>query len=374
MNKSVIEKRSEKFIKIMRREGLEALIAISPENVFYSTGAYIITQKNIRDRLAIALFSEKYRPAFIICGIEEKLVKSQTWINDIRSYIEFKDSPIKFLIDSVLEMGLEKSRVGIEMHYLCARDFINLRKDLPDVEFVECKHIFEKVRMIKEPEEIDLLANIASATRKGAEAAFTTCNIGDTEKKLADQMTINLIQQNVDRIEFMVLATGKRTLLSHPTPNQTKLTKGDIVRVDYGGVFSGYLSDLARTVVVGKPNFIQADTYKKLIHIEGELIENLQVGVQACSIYKKWEELFEKNGLHFSTPHIGHGLGIDVHEPPIISPLDKTEFKENMVINLEPLVIHEGFFYHIEDTILITKDGPKILTGADLNDQIPIIN
>lgn len=188
MNESVIGNRSEKFIKTMKRERLEVLIAISPENVFYSTGAYIITQKNIRDRLAIALFSEKYHPAFIICGIEEKLVKSQTWISDVRSYIEFKDSPIKFLVDIILEMGLEKSRVGIEMHYLCARDFINLRKNLPDVEFVECKHIFEEVRMIKEPEEIDLLANIASKTRKGAEAAFITCSIGDTEKKLANQM------------------------------------------------------------------------------------------------------------------------------------------------------------------------------------------
>lgn len=172
----------------------------------------------------------------------------------------------------------------------------------------------------------------------------------------------------------MVLATGKRTLLSHPNPNQTKLARGDIVRVDYGGVSSGYLSDLARTAVVGKPNCIQADTYKKLLNIERELIENLQVGIQACNIFTKWEELFEKNGLHFSTPHIGHGLGIGIHEPPIISPLDKTEFQNNMVINLEPLVIHEGFFYHIEDTILITKNGPKILSGADLNDKIPIIS
>ena len=371
---NLIEKRSEKFIKITKREGLEAIIAISPENVFYSTGAYIMTQKNIRDRLAIAIFSEKYQPSFIVCGIEEKLVKAQTWISDISSYVEFKDSPIKFLIDRILKMGFKKSRVGIEMQYLCASDLINLRKGLPDVEFVECEHIFAEVRMIKEPQEINLLAKAASATRKGAEAAFTTCNIGDTEKKLANQMIINLFQQNADGLEFMVLATGKRTLLSHPIPNQTKLHKGDIVRVDYGGVFSGYLSDLARTAVVGKPNFVQVDTYKKLIHIERELIENFQVGVQACNIYKKWEELFRKNGLYFSTPHIGHGLGVGIHELPIISPLDKTAFQENMVINLEPLVIHKGFFYHLEDTILITKKGPKILTGADLNDQIPEIS
>ena len=124
-------------------------------------------------------------------------------------------------------MGFKKSRIGIEIQYLCASDFVNLRKGLPDVVFVECKHIFEEVRSIKEPQEIDLLAKAASATRKGAEAAFITCNIGDTEKKLADQMIINLIRQNADKLEFMVLATGKRTLLSHPIPDQTKLTAVD---------------------------------------------------------------------------------------------------------------------------------------------------
>lgn len=162
--------RYEKCKKFMSREGLDVVVALSPENVFYFGETYISTQKSIRDRLAMVVLPLKSDPAIIACIIEENTVAEETWIQDIRTYIEFKESPMKLLVDVLKEKGLDKKRVGIELDYLMAHYYKELVALLPDTELVLCTKIFDKVRMIKEKREIDILAYAASSTRKAFEA------------------------------------------------------------------------------------------------------------------------------------------------------------------------------------------------------------
>ncbi|MDD5014918.1 MAG: Xaa-Pro peptidase family protein [Atribacterota bacterium] len=374
MKKNILKERNERIKKLMREKDMDAVVALSLENVFYTTGAYIMTQRAIRDRLEIAVLPKKGEAVFIACKIEEKLAKEETWIEDMRTYIEFKESPIQFLVSVLKEMGLEKGRIGIEQHYLTAYYHAELTNAMPDAEFIECQDVFDEIQMIKEPGEIEILAKAAKGTRKAADAAFLSAKVGDTEKELANQMIINLLNQGVDELSFMVLGTGKRSIYTHPTPGDTPLCSGDILRVDFGGLFSGYFSDLARTAVVGNPSPLQADVYKKLATIQKEVIYSLQVGVRFCDVYNKCKELYKEKDLPFNMPHIGHGLGVGLHEHPIINPLNEKKVQENMVINVEPLVVYGDGAYHIEDLILTTKNGPKILTESSMSDEIPIIN
>ena len=373
MKKHILRARNERMKELMVEKGMDAVVALSLENVFYSTGAYIMTQRAIKDRLEIAILPQKGDPVFVVCKIEERLAKEETWIEDMRTYIEFKESPILFLVDALKEMGLEKACIGIEQHQLSAHYHMELKNAMPNSEFVECQNIFDKVQMIKEPGEIEILTKAAIGTRKAVDAAFISAKVGDTEKELANQMNINLINQGVDELSFMVLGTGKRSMYAHPTPGDTPLCPGDILRVDFGGIFSGYFSDLARTAVVGNPSPVQAEVYKKLATIQKEVIYSLQVGVRFCDVYNKCKNLYKEKELPFNMPHIGHGLGIGLHEHPIINPLNEEKVQENMVINVEPLVVYGDGAYHIEDLLLTTKNGPKILTGSSMSDEIPII-
>jgi len=373
MKKNILKERNERMKKLMGKKDMDTVVALSLENVLYSTGAYIMTQRAIRDRLEIAVLPKKGEPVFIVCKIEERLAKEETWIEDMRTYIEFKESPIQFLVTVLKEMGLEKGRIGIEQHYLTAYHHAELINAMPDAEFVECQNIFDEIQMVKEPGEIEILAKAAKGTRKAVDAAFISAKVGDTEKQLANQIIINLLNQGVDELSFMVLGTGKRSMYAHPTPGDTPLCAGDILRVDFGGLFSGYFSDLARTAVVGNPSPIQADVYKKLASIQKEVIYNLQVGVRFCDVYNKCEELYKEKDLPFNMPHIGHGLGVGLHEHPIINPLNEEKVQENMVINVEPLVVYGDGAYHIEDLILTTKNNPKILTESLMSDKIPVI-
>lgn len=375
MKSKYFVKRNEYFKELMAKEGIDALVALSPENVLYSTGAYIMTQKLIRDRLEIAVFPQKQEPIFVVCGIEKSGVIEQTWIKNIRAYIEFKESPIQLLVDTLKDIGIENGCIGIEKHYLNTYHYTELINAMPNAKFVESRDIFEEARMIKDINEIEILTKAAKATRKALEAAFLIAKSGDTELDIANQMKINLLNQGADEIAFMVLGTGKRSMLVHPIPaDDISISPGDIIKVDFGGVFSsGYYSDFARSVVVEKPSHFQIEVYKKLATIQKKIINTMKPGIRCCDLFNKCKELYEENELPFIMPHIGHGLGIGLHEDPMLSPLNERKLQKNMVINVEPLVIVDGFCIHLEDLVLITDNGVKILTGAKMSDELPII-
>jgi len=373
MEKKVFEKRNNKIKEIMQKKGIDVVVALSFENVFYSTGAYIMTQKVLRDRLEIAVFSEK-DPIFIVCGIEEKTAREESWIEDIRTYIEFAESPIQMLSDVLKELGYQKGKIAIEKHVLSTYHFLELNKVLPDIQLIEGQPIFDEIMMIKEEYEIETLREAAKITRKAADAAFIKARPGMTEKQLADEMNISLLQQGMDELCFMVLGTGSRSLFVHPSPSNIQLKKGDVLRVDFGGLLRGYYSDLARTAAVGEPTKVQKETYQKLADIQLEVINYITAGRRFCDIYSLCKNLYKKKDLPFNMPHIGHGLGIGLHEEPVINPLNKSEVKENMVLNVEPLVFNDGYGYHIEDLILTTKKEPVILTGSQMSNHIPVIN
>ena len=374
MENKVMEKRMEKFNELMIKNKMDAMIAMSPENVLYSTDAYLMMQKFIRDRLEIALFSPTKEPIFIVCGIEESLVRKETWIKDIRPYIEFKESPIQFLVNTLLEIGLERGRIGIEVHYLSAYYYDKLIKNLPNAEFVDCQEVFEEARIIKEAGEIQILAKAAKATRKAVEAAFLIARPGDTEINVANQIKINLLGQGADEVSFATLGTGEKSMILNPIPSSIPLKPGDIVTADYGALFSGYLSDFARSAAVGRASSVQSDIYKKLATIQKTVIESIKIGTRCCDVFNKCKRLYEKEDLIFDMPHIGHGLGVGLHEEPEINPLNKRALQENMILNIEPFVIHNGNGYHIEDLVQVTANGAKVLTESSMSDKIPIIN
>ncbi len=372
-----MEKRYKKIMDSISRKGLDTIIVSSPENVFYSTGAYIGTQKRHPERLEICILSINFKPIFIVCGVEETLVRKESWVKDIRPYIEFGESPIKILADILYEKKLDNGKIGIEMNSpWSAYSFINeLLRLMPKTKFVECGDIFENIRKLKEPEEIEILSGAAKATRKSVEAGFLNAKIGSSERNVANQMKTNLNNQGADEIYFMLLGTGERSVITNPTPSDKVIEKGDIIRADLGGLFSGYYSDLARTAVAGSPSKTQIDIYKKMMDVHKEIISKMKCGVRMCDIYNKCKKLFEERGINYTFTHLGHGVGVSSHDQPFITPINGEVLEEDMVLDIEPVIEYEGYGYHVEDLIAITKNNsPRILTGSKMDDKIIIVN
>ncbi|GAG71957.1 unnamed protein product, partial [marine sediment metagenome] len=159
MEETIINKQK----KLMLEKGFDTLVAISVENVAYTAGVEIPSQSLTRQRHAICLLPFRGEPKMIVVNMEESLAKSNSRIKDIRSYNEFTEDPMDLLVDAIREFGLERSRIGIELDYLPAKDYLRLKKLLPGAQFIDCRKLFSKMRMIKTKKEINLLRQAGKA-------------------------------------------------------------------------------------------------------------------------------------------------------------------------------------------------------------------
>lgn len=358
----------------MEQQGLDALIALSPENVLYFAETYIQTQTSIRERLAIAVMPLDSDPAMIACKIEEPTVEAESWIKDKRYFVELQCSPIAMLAEVLKEKHLDDKRIGIELNYLMATYYQELVCSLPHAEFVQCSRIFDQVRAIKEHREIKQLSFAGLNTVRAMEAAVRMSRVGDSENDLAVRIMKNMLDNGCQSIEFMCLGSGRRSEMAHCSPSpDVKLEDGSVIHIDYGGRFNHYNSDISRGILIGKPNEKHMNIYKRLTDCYVKGIEQLKPGARACDIYQFTKEQFERAGIPFTMSLVGHGLGIGVHELPMLVPSEEKALETDMMLCYELRTIVDGYRYHIEDLIHITEAGCEVLSQPMLDTTMPWI-
>ncbi len=354
----------EKILQALAASDLDALVAVSPENTYYSSDVPILTQKIIRDRLALVVWTRSAEPVLILCTIEDAQARAESWIKDIRGYVEFQTSPVQLLVDVLQERKLDRGRIGIEKRFLSTHYWEELNTLLPQATLIGSDRLFDKVRMVKTPDEIKRLSDAAQATDRAIRKGFESARLGTTERETSELMGAELRRGGAESVAFVVLATGPNAAMAHPVPGDTKMQPGQVLRTDFGGYFKWYYSDLARTAICGKPTAEQRDTYTKLYQVQADVIEAMRPGTRACDLYQLCKRRFEEVGLTFKMPHIGHSIGIDIHEYPMLSPQTTEELQPNMMFAVEP--VHRGAegLYHIEDLVLVTEKGPKIVSRS----------
>lgn len=364
----------ERMRQVMTQHGLDALVASSPANVVYTAGVNIITQRVFRDRLALVVCPLEGDPILIVCNIEESLARSDSRIADIRSYVEFKEHPVDLLVSTLTEKGLHKKRLGVELNQLTYRQGDRLLRALPDATVMSAEPVFEQLRAIKTPREIDILRAAAQGTHRAIERVLRSAAIGQTEKSVADAITMAILREGATEPAFNVLSSGARTLQAHPFADQRPLRSGDILKLDAGGLHHGYYSDEAYTALIGDVSPRKLSTFHRVADIHRQVIMAARPGVRANDLFRLCAQLCERANLPFGMPHIGHSMGVELHEWPMLAPGSDNRLEPNMVINIEPIVldVEDGAGYHFEDLILITAGEPEVLTGSDLSGD-PII-
>lgn len=358
----------------MTAAGLDAVVTVMPENVYYATGTLILTTWDIPHRLALGVFPNGGDPTLIVCDIEEPQARDESWIKDIRGYVEYAQSPIDVLAGVLKEKGLADKRVGTELSYLAAIYYEQLKQLLPNLKLVRSESVWDGLRQIKSPEEVALLKRAANVTEQAVYEAWGAVHIGSTEKEIVDDMNTRQLKLGADALAFSVLGIGAHTLQGHPHPGPKRLERGETMRVDIGAKFDGYYSDLARVAVGGKPSARQRDIYKKLRDIQRSTIAMMKPGVRACDVFQHCLHGFEQAGLPIKMPHVGHSMGIVLHEAPMIEPGNSAELKAGMIINIEPLFKDPGVSaYHLEDLVHVTSQGPVILSDYNNTEEMFVI-
>lgn len=354
-------------------DGLDILLAVSPENFFYVTDTLLLSQKIIPSRLAMALLPRQTPPAVLVCDCERQQTLEDSRIRDIRTYLEFQDSPVHALAQLLEERDLGSGRIGIEKRFLAACHIEQLAALLPEAQLVGADHLFDAARAVKTPAEIEIMTEAATATEQAVLSAFRAAGAGDTEKKVADDLSVRLIHAGAASI-FMTLAVGTNTAINHPVPGSRQLARGEILRADLGGVFRGYHSDLARPAVVATATGEQRSVYQRLREAQRETIDAARPGARACDLFDTCKRAFEQRGLSFFSQAVGHGLGIGLHEFPVLEAAERAKLKPGMVLNIEPMAKDaQGFLYHLEDILVVTEQQPQILTTVMATQELFII-
>lgn len=354
--------------KALAESEYDAIVAVSPEAVPYIAQTVIDTQRGLRDRLVIVLWPKGQEPTLIVCTIEELQAHDESWIKDIRGYVEFKTSPALLLADVMRERGLERGRVAIELSYLSAAYFAELQAAVPRATFVPAEPLFASVRMVKTADEIAAIADAATSTERALLATYATIRPGEPEESMRARLISNLMLCGAQSISFAYINAGGNAGFPHKIAGAYRCQVGDTVKSDVGGYWRGYVSDIGRTGTIGTPSSRQADIWKRLRYVQEKTIDRLRPGNTPADVFGTMKASMDEVKLPFPLPHAGHGIGIAVHEDPILNPFDGRELKPNMAFMVESRVRHpntEG--YHMEDLVIVTEGAPLSMTGAIFN-------
>ncbi|MGH7795530.1 MAG: aminopeptidase P family N-terminal domain-containing protein, partial [Candidatus Binatia bacterium] len=159
-------------------EKLDAIIAISPENVAYVSGFVVPSQSLMRWRHAAVIVTGDGHLSMVAIDMEATTAKAHAGIDNLRIYREFTDDPMDKLADALKDLKLDRGSVGIELDFLPAKDFATLQKNLPAVQWLAADAIFNKARQIKTPKELALLRSLSKLTDKALGDALRSAKVG----------------------------------------------------------------------------------------------------------------------------------------------------------------------------------------------------
>jgi Xaa-Pro aminopeptidase len=348
----------------MRDQDLGAIVTVSYQAVSYFAGTNILTQLSLPDRLAICICFADETAAMVVCSIETSMVRTQTDVEELIEYTEFVDDPTEVLATYLQKHGVTGGRVGFEGRRLTSDSRETLRTQVPELTLVPIDDRLERAQTVKSQTEIDWLRTAGQSTLESVLTGIQTVSAGVSEAELAARVGAEMYRAG-GMPSFTFFGAGQRALGAHTEPTGATLRSGELWRIDLGARFNETMnSDLARTGIVGEPSQEQEDILQNLLAIQAVGFAALEPGRPASDSFHAIRQEFDRRGMEFVMPHVGHGIGIGVHEYPILHPTNDTPLEVGTVVNIEPMykALERQECYHVEDLAVVTDDGFELLT------------
>ena len=365
---------------IMHKYKLDALFLTMPANIRYFTG--FDTQffhSPTRPWFLVIPYNKK--PIAVIPEIGKTLME-MTWVEDIRTWDSpnpnddgisllfsvFKDLKIKF--NSVgAELGMEMS---LRMPWIDFNKLLEKQKQT----FLDATQAIWEIRTVKTKAEINHINFICKAVSSCYYSLPKIINLGETERQVSEKLKKNIIDSGADSIPFMPVVSGQNGVSQIISgPSDKELEKGDLLFIDTGSTYDGYFCDFDRNYAIGNASDEVREVYDLLWLATEAGIKAATPGATTGDVWLAINKIIEdKKLIKNNVGRLGHGLGLQLTEPPSHSFKNETKILENMVLTIEPgLEYLPGKLMVHEENILVTKDGPQLLTTRAPK-ELPIIN
>jgi Xaa-Pro aminopeptidase len=261
----------------------------------------------------------------------------------------------------------KQTRIGFESEHITVADIKNLKKLLPGRHLIPETNILETVTAIKDDEEIALIRHAAQITDKVFKKILLLIRPGIHECDIAAEISYWHRKYGAECDAFdPIVASGERGALPHASASDKIIRRGEMVVLDFGCRYCGYNSDLTRTIAVGKPSAEMKKIYKIVFEAQKKAIATVHNGVAARSVDAAARKHIRRSGYgRYFIHSLGHGLGIQVHEPLRLSTLSTAMLLTGNVLTIEPGIYIPGSGgVRIEDDIVVRENGCDVLTTS----------
>jgi Xaa-Pro aminopeptidase len=347
--------RLTKIYNKIEEENLDGLLLSSPANIAYLTGypsrdSYLLISRKNNIYFTDSRYTHEARV----------FLKNKAQVKDASG------KTFKTIAEGLADTGLK--RVGFESRYLPFAEYKRIHLDLKKRALLIPTHsLVEEIRQIKDDGEIKKIREAVRICASCLDFIRDSITPGRKEIEVVAEMERFIRYQGASNSSFdIIVASGAHSAYPHHISGESKLRKKEPVLIDAGVEFMGYKSDLTRVYSLSKIDGLIRKVYDIVKGAQLKAIEHIRPGVAVSKVDQAARSFIARNGYADCFKHnLGHGLGLEVHELPNISPKSDVELVEGMVFTIEPGIYLPGKFgIRIEDMVLVTKKGCEVLSGA----------
>ena len=373
------ENRTLRAQEIMHQYELDGILLTTPQNIRYFTG------------YDSQFWESPTRPWFVIVPLSGKPIAivpeigasefNKTWLDEIKTWPSPRpeDEGISLLKSNLENLKKTFGQIGLELGSEMAlrmpiSDFLKL-KEVVGTNLVDGSNAIWDMRMIKTNEELKKIKFVCSIASDAYNALPSTLSIGNTEREAVHKLKIDILNRGADSVPFMPGISGQGGVSQIVCgPTDRILDDGDILFIDTGSTFDGYFCDFDRNYAFGKVASDVEKVYQILWQATEIGIKTAIPGATTNDIFNAMNKVIQDGGtIGNNVGRLGHGLGLQLTEPPSHRLGEKTVIKENMVLTIEPAMEYApGKMIVHEENIIIQQDGAELITKRAPK-EIPVI-
>ncbi|MDD3225463.1 MAG: Xaa-Pro peptidase family protein [Clostridium sp.] len=351
----MFKERIEKLRAVMASKNLDCVLLVGDSNRNYLSGFTgdesfsIITKDN-----AIFITDSRFTQQ------AKEQVKDYEIIQYNRPFSIFFGETIK---------KLNVKNVGFEEDVISYAFYDELSKAV-SVELIPMRGIVEEIRVIKDKNEVQTIKQAAGIADKAFAHMLDFIKEGKTEREVGLELEFTMKKMGARDLSFpSIVASGVRSCLPHGQATEKILKKGDFLTLDFGCIFNDYCSDMTRTVVIGEASDKMKEIYNVVLKAQENAIKVIKPGIKTCIVDAAARDyIIEKGYGKYFGHSVGHGVGRQIHERPILGPKSTTVLKSGMIVTDEPGIYIPDFGgVRIEDLILVTDTGCEVLSKSPKN-------
>jgi len=363
-----LKNRLQKLREGFADKGIDAILISQPENRRYlsgfdgSSGYLLITEQSavLATDFRYIKQAERQSPDYEIFQIKGAITD---WFPQLTAEAKLS------------RLGVESRHITLSL-YLRLSDILNITQS--QLRLIPVDGLVESLRVIKEPEEIDLITKAVAITDAAVEYIENIICIGMTEKKIAWEIEKFIREKSGQPVSFdIIVASGPNSALPHTKPSSRAVQSGEPIIIDMGARIGGYASDmgariggyasdLSRTICLGTPDQTFNKIYDTVLKAQMAAIAGIEEGMTGDEADKTARAVIEQAGYGEAFGHsLGHGIGLAIHEPPRLGPNSEDKLASGMVFTIEPGIYLSGWGgVRIEDTTIIDDGKVRVMSKA----------